>query len=146
MLALRAHSEAEIREKLVKKGFDGEEQDTAVKRLKEHGYINDENFALNLASSRLRSKNWGMLKIQAELRRKGVADETVKTATASIGKDDELASAIEAAGRYRKKNAKRAREMPEREFEMRTARFLASRGFSYDAIKAAIKSSADDGE
>lgn len=81
MLAARARSEAQLREKLfAKEWLDHRLIDECIARLKELGYLNDRDFAYHYALSRLRSKSIGRSRLARELAEKQVTGEVIEEA------------------------------------------------------------------
>ncbi len=73
LLARRAHSRGELRRKLAKSA-DPADLEKALDHLEELGLLNDAEYAYNFASSRIREKSWGPVRVyQALLRRKVAA-------------------------------------------------------------------------
>ena len=83
-LALRPHSEAEIRRKLKEKGSSGEVIARVMIRLKELKYIDDATFARGWAKSRADGRLWGDRRIAAGLKEKGVPPEVIAETLAEI--------------------------------------------------------------
>lgn len=79
LISYRARSEKEVRLKLIEREFGLEDIDKTIIWLKDYGYLNDEKFASDLASSRIRVKHWGPLKISQELALKGLSREVIST-------------------------------------------------------------------
>ena len=81
ILSYRARAKGELRERLVQAGYAEETVGAVVVRLEELGYLDDEEFARNLAREEARKK-YGPRRILCDLRRAGVdeevAQETVK--------------------------------------------------------------------
>ena len=79
MLAARARSEAQLREKLLAKDWlDHRLIDDCIARLKELGYINDKSFAYHYALSRLNTKSIGRSRLARELAEKKVPREVIE--------------------------------------------------------------------
>ena len=72
LLSYRARSVNEIRLSLRERGYDEASIEETIGWLKEFGYLNDSRFAFELASSRVRNKNWGCRKIAFDLKRRGI--------------------------------------------------------------------------
>lgn len=70
MLARRAYSVAELRRALQRKFGPTEEVRRAVARLRELGYLDDRKFAEHYATSLLRNRSFGRLRIRRELKAK----------------------------------------------------------------------------
>lgn len=75
-LGYRARSARELRERLVRAGYLGETVDEVVSRLEELGYLNDEEFARELA--RLEARKYGPRRIYGDLRRAGIEEEAAR--------------------------------------------------------------------
>ncbi len=131
LISYRPRSVAELREKLLAKGFEGVEVEKAVEELCEAGYLDDEKFAALLAGSRVRNKFWGPAKIIFELNRKGVSKEIVrKTVVRDQGAEE--ATALEALTRWLKKTG--SPHVLDRKGCEKAYRFLKGRGFTADSI------------
>ena len=76
VLGYRARSARELREKLVRAGYLGETVDEVMARLEELGYLNDEEFARELARSEARK--YGPRRIYGDLRRAGIEEEAAR--------------------------------------------------------------------
>jgi regulatory protein len=74
-----------------------------------------------------------------ELREKGISDELIAEAASDV-KENELENATEV---WRKKYNQPANDRNE---WAKQARFLQSRGFSFDTIKAVLKAAEDDND
>jgi regulatory protein len=138
MLAARARSEAQLREKLLaKEWLDASLLDECLARLKELGYINDRNFARQYALSRLQSRGIGRGRLARELAEKKLAreiiEETLETVFEEVAEDDLLDKAIEKHIRLHgaPKDPKGAR---------RIFAHLMRRGFQYDLIARRLRS------
>ena len=72
ILTRREHSEAELAERLRKKGFDEPSVQAALKRCRDLGYVDDVRFARERARSLMRSGRAVGRRILADLRARGV--------------------------------------------------------------------------
>jgi len=86
ILTLRAHSEYELREKLLKK-YPPESCDEAIERCRELGFIDDEDFANRYALELYEKKHYGAERIKNELKQKGVDGELIESAVESLDID-----------------------------------------------------------
>lgn len=145
LLAHRSRSEAELRERLARKGFDADVIDLCVAELDERGYIDDDAFAMSFARDRVRLRPRGARAIELELRAKGVAAATarlaVERACAAEGLDEgELA--LRAATAWAKRSLGDDAAVTGRDARLRLRRrlygHLARRGFGGDALRAAM--------
>jgi regulatory protein len=124
MLAGRAHSRAELRLKLRRRGHDAEEIESALARLEELGYLDEAAFARAIVARR--AGQLGRRAIVAELAAKGVARDLIASAVAGIDDEEEVAAVARLLSRRRESEA------PEK-----TLARLARRGFSRAAIAKA---------
>jgi regulatory protein len=91
LVAIRAHSEAELRRKLLRRGCEPDDVDGAMVRMRSRGYLDDEAYARSLV--RRRSVARGPALIAAELAAKGVDRETTSAALSELDRDGQLAAA-----------------------------------------------------
>lgn len=127
LLSYRPRSEAEIRERLHRRGFNNDAVQKVIIRLKEQRLIDDAAFAQFWKDNRLSFSPRGKRLIEQELRQKGVVTETVDEVTEGL--DDE-AAAYEAG----RKRARFLATSDYREFRQRLAAYLRRRGFGYEVI------------
>ena len=73
-LGYRARSARELRERLSRAGYAGETVSGVLARLEELGYLDDEEFARNVARDKARKRH-GPRRIYEELRRAGLDEE-----------------------------------------------------------------------
>lgn len=131
-LGYRPRSEAEIKERLRKRGYDSNCTETAVSRLKEQGLVDDIAFARfwkeNRESFSPRSRRLTAL----ELRRKGLNNDIITDITGEI---DDSENAYRAA----LKKARLLAPTDDTIFNRRLAAYLGRRGFGYDVIDQTMK-------
>jgi len=138
LLAVRARSRREVEERLRRSGFSEEAVRAAVESLQAAGYLDDRSFARELASSRLRGRPVGRLRILHDLVRRGIepreAEEALEAALESESEESELERAIRAA-------RSRLGEGPatwDDKSVARMVRFLKGRGFTGETIRKAL--------
>lgn len=130
-LSRREHTRHELLQKLLVKDFDFDEVDAALSRLVEQGLLSDERFTE--AYVRQRSlRGIGPLKIRAELRQKGVAEQVIDS---WLNDQESYWSEQARAVRERKYGHAPIEEIKEKARQMR---FLHSRGFSTEQIRHAL--------
>jgi regulatory protein len=131
LLARRAHSRVELLRKLARRGYDGAAIGTAMTRLEELGYLDDQAFARSFV--RRRASVRGPRALSAELAARGVDRAQVDTAVAEFGEDDQLAAATHIAERlYARKPSLGYREILDE-----VGAKLVRRGFSVSVARAA---------
>jgi regulatory protein len=137
LLASREHSRAELARKLAPHAASPEALGRLLDDLEAKRQLSDERYAEERA--RALARKYGAARIRYELRAKGIGEETAERAAASAaGSDLERARAI-LARKYRTRASSR-------EERARRARFLQSRGFSYDIIRRALDVSSTEPE
>lgn len=135
ILARREHSRAELARKLAPHAESREQLDAVLDELAARKLLSDERYAEARTSTLVR--RFGAFRIAQELRRQGVAEDTVARATATA-RATELERAREA---WRRKFGAVA---PDRAGRARQMRFLQSRGFSLDVIRNVVGGETDD--
>lgn len=128
-----ARTASEIDRSLRMKGFVAPVAEAVVERLKENGLIDDQRLAARLAETQL-TKPVGLYAMKRKLRAKGVSDEDAAEALESFDDDQQRAAAIQAA----RKLLRRYENLPARECHGKLSQALARRGFSWDAVSAAV--------
>ena len=126
-LSYRPRSEPELRERLHRRGFDGDSVEAVITRLKEQGLVDDIAFAQFWRDNRESFSPRSQWLTRLELRRKGVANDIIDQVVDTIDDED---SAHRAALR-------KARSLPrsdEQSFRRRLGEHLRRRGFSYGVI------------
>jgi len=132
-LSHRARSEKEVRQKLRDHGFDDEQTDAVVQRLKDNRLIGDEQFAADWIDNRSTFRPRSRRVMALELRQKGVAEDVIDDALNDAAEDSILA--YEAARRY----ARRLAGLDWQMFRDKLGGFLARRGFPYGTIAPVVR-------
>jgi regulatory protein len=91
----QARSRQELRDKLAKRDVPDELAERLLDRFGEVGLVDDTAFARAWVESRQRSKGLARRALAQELRRKGVDDETARTALDDLAPDQEMQAAHE---------------------------------------------------
>lgn len=128
MLSRREYAAAELSQKLTGKGFDEDSVRDIVAQLVADGLVSDERFTEAFVRFRA-ERGYGPLRIQAELRERGV-DESVVAMHLDLG-DPQWRQRSEEVRRKRF-GAARPADFKER---ARQARFLQYRGFGAQQIR-----------
>ena len=136
MLARRELSEAQVRQRLLRKGHDAEAVDAAVDRLRGERAINDERAAEAIAQAETRAHRRGKLRVRRQIEQAGIAPATARHAIDEVfeGIDDE--ALLEEALARRLKGRERLAD--EAEFR-RLFRYLVGQGFEPDRVMAILK-------
>ena len=85
----QARSRQELRDKLAKRDVPAELAERLLDRFTEVGLVDDEAFARSWVESRQRSRGLARRALAQELRRKGVDDDTARTALDDLDPADE---------------------------------------------------------
>ncbi len=131
-LGRREHSRRELQAKLQPFAEYPDELDALLDELEKRGWLSEARFVEQLTTTRRRK--FGAARIVHELREKGVSGGAISAAKAQL-----KAGEVEAARAvWKKKFDKLPRSLQERG---KQARFLASRGFSAEAVHQVLKDS-----
>ena len=135
LLARRDYSSRELRSKLKERGYLEHAIEPVLIDLEESRKLDDARYGATVVASRSR-RALGPVRIRSELKRKGVAAETIDQALAG-GEGEQAPDFIQLArqARVRKFGSELPTDWKER---ARQARFLQYRGFSNDHIRAAL--------
>ena len=133
LLSRRAHSRAELQQKLVRRGYEPDAVATTLARVTELGYLDDAAFARGLV--RRRSSSRGPMALAAELSSKGIDRAGAAVALAGFDPDAQLVAGTRLAERL---GARRADE-GYRELLDRIGPKLMRRGFSSGVVRAACR-------
>jgi regulatory protein len=131
LLALRAHSRAELSTKLKKKEFDADTIEAAMAKLESLGLIDDRAFAESFMGSMSRRRPEGKIMARMRMLQKGVSEELV----------DEMLSGYDtsamclAAAEKKMRSLAGAPESKRKKLET----FLRNRGFDWQTIKETLE-------
>ena len=132
LLARREHSTQELRDKLLARGFEDDEIMSALQTLSREGLLSDERFTESFIHSRMQ-RGSGPVKIRAELRQRGVANEVI-----SNWLDERDRIWLERAETVRCKKFGATMPVDYKE-KARQARFLQYRGFSVEQTRRVLR-------
>ena len=133
MLARRACSRKEIRDKLLSRGWCGETADMVLTKLDQKNLLDDRDFSEQWTRYRS-SGRYGTNRIYRELRFKGVDEETARAAVGSLDEEEQLNAAADFAAR----SAARCKPGEDiRKSRNRVMQALVRRGFSWEIARAA---------
>ena len=135
LLARREHSRAELGRKLAAHVGPEDELETLLDDLSRRKLLSDERYAESRGNAL--SRKFGARRIAHELRSKGL-DKALAERTAAAARATEVE-------RARAVWLRKFRKAPEnREERAKQMRFLQSRGFSFDAIRAVVRGADED--
>ena len=131
-ISYRPRSEAELRQRLQRRGFDGDNVEAVLARLKERGLVNDLAFAQFWKDNRESFRPRSQWLTRLELKQKGVAEDIIDQVVAEV---DDKDSAYRAA-------VGRVRSLPRSDyhgFRRRLGEYLKRRGFGYGVISQTVE-------
>ncbi|MDX1632553.1 MAG: regulatory protein RecX [Thermoanaerobaculia bacterium] len=135
LLARRTHFRAEIEAKLRKRSYPALEIETAVARLEELGYLDDQAAAREYVRLNRERKGWGRARLRAELLRRGVSDAAVAGALGDLTDEGERELARREVERWRSSRSDDPR---------RLARRLERKGFAGRVIVSVLEEAGVD--
>lgn len=138
LLAAKPRSVGELRMRLLEKLWTNPViVDAVIEKLKEYKYLDDEQFARDLAVSKLRQKPQGRRSLQQTMAQKKLdkelVDQAINSAFEKLPEADLIDLAIEK--RLRLKGAPKTREETKKFYD-----HLLRQGFSYDLIREKLAS------
>jgi regulatory protein len=131
----QARSRKELRDKLAKKDVPPELAERLLDRFTEVGLVNDEAFARLWVESRQRSRGLARRALAQELRRKGIDDETARTALDDLDPSQER----EAARQLVRKKLRSLRNVDRVTATRRLAGLLARKGYPAGLAFAVVR-------
>ena len=134
LISRRLMSRREVKEKLLQKGADEDAADYSVQWLTEHGFLSDESYAAAVARH-YAAKGYGAGRVRSELSRRGVERELWDEAVEQMPQTDE---------KLRKLIAARLKDPEDREQIRKVSAALFRRGYSWEEIRAALRSYTDE--
>ena len=130
-LSYRPRSELEVRERLLRQGFDNNTTESVIAKLKEQGLVDDAAFAQFWKDNRDSFSPRSQWLTKLELRKKGVTDDLIDQVIDTIDDDSAYRAALS-----------KARSLPRSDyqsFRRRLGEFLKRRGFGYGVINHTIE-------
>jgi regulatory protein len=142
LLAAKPRSVAELRERLLQgKGASEDLVETVIARLREYGYLNDEQFALSYASFKVKQKPVGRRRLERDLKLKKipstVANEALEVVYAETSEEQLIDQAI--AKRLRSRGRPKSRAQVKSLFD-----HLLRQGFAFELVSDRVRSLATD--
>ena len=134
-LARRELSEAQLRQRLSRRGFTPDDIDDAVTRLRQDGSVDDARVAAAIARTQLSLKRRGERRVRREIEAAGIASALAERAVAEVYAEVD-ADALLNAVLDRRLGARRLDD--DREMA-RLYRYLVGQGFESDRAMAALR-------
>jgi regulatory protein len=136
MLARRELSEAQVRQRLARKGHEADAIDAAVTRLREERALDEARVAEAIARTQTAVRRRGKLRVRREIESAGITGATARRAVDEVfdGLDPDALLQASLAKRLRGREA----IADEAEFR-RLYRYLIGQGFEIDAVLKALE-------
>jgi regulatory protein len=135
LLARKPYTIADSTRKLSLRGYDAPIIARLIQDFTKRRYLNDAEYAELYVKSRMASRPAGLIKIRAELSRKGIAKELIEDVLKDYQSNEcQFASALQSLAK--KKNFSGEKEGKKR--RARIYRFLAQRGYSLEIINQVL--------
>ncbi|WP_249199141.1 recombination regulator RecX [Photobacterium sp. GJ3] len=134
-LSRRDHAERELQQKLKMRGYSEQDVQEAIDFCQDYQWLDDARYAAMAVRNGV-TKGWGKLRIQQEMKMKGVHELCIKQALA----DAEVDWFEQAKSVAQRKFGNQPMDTPKE--KARRLRFMQSRGFDFEQIRYAL--SVDD--
>ncbi len=131
ILSGREHSRAELRRKLLQRGYDRETVEQTLTKLRDLAYLDDRRFAEALIRQRVQIKLRGLEDVRQRLMIAGVSREIIDNALEDARDDLDLRSVCREAG---KKRLATLNEPDAKKKKAKLIRHLIGRGFEPDTV------------
>jgi regulatory protein len=136
MLAGRELSEAQVRQRLVRRKYDSTDIDSAIERLKEGGYIDDARAAAVIARRETTVRRRGKMRVNNRLRAAGIAASIAGRAVEDVFKDVDVDALLDASLERRLRGRTSVADEKERQ---RLYRYLIGQGFEGERVLARLR-------
>jgi regulatory protein len=135
MLARRELSEFQIRQRLVRRGYEADEIDAAIERLKTDGSINDARVAGAIARTETSIKRRGKRRVAQQIQRAGIASAVGQRAVTETFQELDEKGLLDLALAKRLHDGRTIAD--DKEFA-RLYRYLVGQGFESDSVIATL--------
>jgi len=131
-LRRKERSVSELDEWLAGRGVGSDERQATIDHLLSVGELNDERFARRFTEDKRELSGWGVERIRGSLRARGIDADTVESALAEDGEEEELARATASLRR-------RDTTLGDDQARARALAYLARRGYASEIAQSAIR-------
>ncbi len=136
LLAHRARSKKELRDRLAQAGFENDIVDVTMAEMERLRLVDDAMFALMFARNRMITKPVGEFLLRRELQQKGIGERDIDKAVVEAYREK---SEAKVARELAVKNKKKQIKLDEQKARKRVADFLMRRGFHWDLVKDVLE-------
>ena len=138
LLDVKGYTSAELSEKLLEKGYPEDEVKSALEKLADYGYINDEAFARGFAEKG-RREGKGARRIETELRKRGIDPQLARDAATSECESERERALAEARRILEKSGGLPSEYDQKRKTMARISRRLAALGYGASVIYSVLE-------
>jgi regulatory protein len=144
-LSFRPRSEKEVRDRLKIKYQKSNIKnltlviDKVIQKLKEQGFINDEEFTKWWIEQRTKVRPKAIRVITLELKQKGISNEIIESLLSKdVPLEEQVSNDLELANKLIEKRIERLRNSSKQEIYQKLGSYLSRRGFDWETIKQSI--------
>jgi regulatory protein len=132
LLAYRARSIKEIKDRLKQRGYSEKTIDGVLQELKRLGLVDDTEFAILFARSRIKNRPMGRFMLEHEMKQKGLSQDDIDKGIEAVYEEaDERQLAMELARKKKPQDAVSSKN--------RVSDLLRRRGFSWEIISDVLE-------
>jgi regulatory protein len=136
LAAGRELSEAQVRQRLARKGHTAPDIDAAIARLKEERAIDDLRVAETIARSETSTRRRGKLRVRMQIERAGISSATARKVVDDVFGELDADALLDAALTRRMLGRERIED--DKEFQ-RLYRYLLNQGFDGERVLSALR-------
>lgn len=136
LLARRELSEAQVRQRLLRRGYPPEDVDSAIERLKAERALDDTRVAEAIARTEIALHQRGRLRVDRQIARAGIAKATAKRAVEQVYADVDTDALLLTALAKRLRGADR---IPDQKTFQRLYRYLVGQGFEPERVLTVLR-------
>ncbi|UOE94979.1 recombination regulator RecX [Alkalihalobacillus sp. LMS39] len=141
-LSYRLRTVKELTGYLHKKEYEADIITNVVERIKQHGYVNDLEFAEMFVRTRMSTSDKGPIVIRQELLQKGVAEEWIEQSLQQYSFLDQVEKVLTIIRKKEKQTSKESKQQQ----KQKIFTYIIAKGFSRDSIETAWKQLEPDEE
>ncbi len=130
VLSRGSKSEKELKLKLADKGYDNESINSAIEKLKENKYIDDDYYCKKFINDKINISKYGKRRIKEALVSKGIDRQLIEKNISYVSQDDEINRAYALA----EKKLKSLTDAEPIKKKMKISSFLLNKGFDYEIV------------
>ena len=139
--AYQERSHVEVRRKLLNWRFNPEETELIIAQIITEGFLNEERFTEAFAGGKVRTKGWGVIKLKAELRQKGVTEKMIGLELAKLkASEDYLVKLKSIIEKYKERLDRSKKPISDAEVKNKLIKHALSKGYSYEDVQSVFKS------